>query len=586
MNCIKESDNINQLWSNIIVEELVRHKITYFCISPGSRSTPLTVAAARHAKVNCKIIYDERGAAFHALGYARAANNPAVLICTSGTAVANYYPAVIEAYQENIPLIILSADRPPELRGRGANQTIDQINIFGRYTHHFTDLPCPSTEYVPSYVLKEINRAVEKSLFPFAGPVHVNCMFREPLAPKKESWPPEYLKEIQNWLDGTETFTKLEIKTSEKYDKVQIEKLIQNINKNNNGIILAGRCEKTEDQQAILDLAEKISWPVFADITSGLRLNNKSNKIIHYFDQLLLSEKIKREMKHLPLVHFGGQFVSRKLFNFLKNFKGEHIHIMSSDKIVDPAHSVTMRINNSICGVIRKILTEIDIKTTSGHDSLFEYNQKVKQCIPTFLAGEDKINEIAVTETVTRNIFNESTLFIASSMPIRDMDMFAIPGNGSIKIGANRGASGIDGTIASSVGFANGHKKAMILVIGDLAFIHDLNSLSMLRECENPVLIILINNQGGGIFSFLPISDHQDVFEKNFATPHQFTFEKIAEMFGLKYFNPKTCKDFENLFSQYQYSKKATLIEVKTNRRENLELHNSLQKYISTHLPG
>jgi len=212
MDCIKNSANINQLWANIIVEELVRHKINYFCISPGSRSTLLTIAAARHSKVKSKIIYDERGAAFHALGYARATKTPAVLICTSGTAVANYYPAIIEAFQENLPVIILSADRPPELQNRGANQAIDQKNIYGKYTKHNINFPCPSIEKSPVYVLQEINKAIQQSITIEAGPVHVNCMFREPLSSSKESWPQSYINDIENWMTKEEPFIKTERK--------------------------------------------------------------------------------------------------------------------------------------------------------------------------------------------------------------------------------------------------------------------------------------------------------------------------------------------------------------------------------------
>ena len=165
------------------------------------------------------------------------------------------------------------------------------------------------------------------------------------------------------------------------------------------------------------------------------------------------------------------------------------------------------------------------------------------------------------------------------------MDMFAQPGDSHIYVAANRGASGIDGTIASALGFANGHKKPLTLVIGDLAFLHDLNSLSMIKECEQPVLIVLINNQGGGIFSFLPIAEYKDVFEKNFAAPHPYSFEKIAEMFGMKYFNPKTNQDLAHLYAQYQYSQKVTLIEIKTDRNENFELHKKLQQQIMSILP-
>lgn len=579
MDFINKSENINLLWTNLIIEELIRHKVDYFCISPGSRSTPLTIAAVKHPKTKTKIIYDERGAAFHALGYARATKTPAVLICTSGTAVANYYPAVIEAYQENIPLIVLSADRPLELRNTGANQTIDQVDIFGKYTHHFVDLPCPSIDIEPGFVLSEIDKAVFLATAVNAGPVQINCMFREPLAPQKEVWPNNYLAAIKEWLSCTKIFTKKEAKKSSAPEE-EINSLIEIINKNPRGFIIAGRMENPDDQRAVLMLAEKIKWPIFADITSVLRLNSKSTWILHFFDRLLLSDGIESMLTRIPILHFGGQFVSKRLLQLLKIHKGEHIHVSATDKIIDPANSVTKKLNIPICALIEKILPRLE-KRTESHLNLEKYHHQVHEIIGQYSEHpQDTLSEISVAQIISQNITNEAALFIASSMPIRDMDMFAIPNQNDVIIGSNRGASGIDGTIASSLGFASGLRRPLTLLIGDLAFMHDLNALAMIKDCAQPIIIVLINNQGGGIFSFLPVADYEDVFERNFATSHNFTFEKIAEMFGLKYFNPKSNQDFITLYTQYQYSKKPTLIEIRTNRTENFQQHKELNNKI------
>ena len=583
MDCIKNSDNINLLWSNIIVEELIRHKIDYFCISPGSRSTPLTVAAARHSKSRCKLFYDERGSAFHAIGYARATKKPAVLICTSGTAVANYYPAVIEASQEALPLIVLSADRPPELRNRGANQTIDQANIFGKYSRYFTEMPCPSIENPAGFVLQEINQAIKKCMADNGGPVQVNCMFREPLAPQKEQWPASYINDISEWLKDNKPFFEIE-KDIVQANETSFDEIVTMLNDNKKGIILLGRCEDAQSRKAVVDLAEHCGWPVFPDITSGLRLNSNSDKVIHYFDQLLLSENLRDRLSNLPVLHFGGQLVSKRLLKFLEKHKAGHIHVMPTNKKIDPANSVTSRIPFAIDRVINHVMPRIKTKSLFYKD-LQILSQGVHSDVLNFLKSQNKINEISAVVSISKDIFNETALFVASSMPVRDMDMFAVPGEAHIMVGSNRGASGIDGTIASAIGFANGLQRPLVLLIGDLAFLHDLNSLAMIKECEQPVLIILINNQGGGIFSFLPIAQYEDVFEKNFATPHSYSFDKIAEIFSMKYFNPKTSDDFSSLFSQYQYSKKPTLIEIKTNREENYRLHKNLQEQILSKLP-
>ena len=294
---VQNSENLNLLFTGLLIEELVRHNVTYFCISPGSRSAPLTIAAVRHSKTDSHIFYDERGAAFHALGYARASGKPAVLICSSGTAVANYYPAVIEAFQENIPLIILSADRPANLRDTGANQTIDQVEIYGKYTHFFADLPCPELTKEASFILKIVDSAFYAATSIDAGPVQLNCQFTEPLTPEKLSWPEEYLLTAEPWLQSNQPFSKRLLKNKNPESEA-IEHVHRVITKNQTGIIIAARNENLSDQKAILNLAEKIGWPIFADITSGIRLN-KSPFIIHYFDFLLTSKSLSRKNEGL-----------------------------------------------------------------------------------------------------------------------------------------------------------------------------------------------------------------------------------------------------------------------------------------------
>lgn len=580
MNLIQSSENINILWANLIIEELTRFGINYFCISPGSRSSPLTITTAKHPQVKTNLFYDERGAAFHALGYARASKKPAVLICTSGTAAANYYPAVIEASQEYIPLIVLSADRPPELRNSGANQTIDQVNLYGKYPRLFFDFPCPNEKDDASFVLSKIDMAVSYSTGINPGPVHLNCMFREPLAPRKEPWPLDYLNSLDNWPSTKDTFKK-RATVSQNLTKNDLLKVIKIIEENRGGIILAGRNENHDDRQAILKLADKLNWPVFADITSGLRFNS-SEKVIHYFDQILLSGAIKEEFYNVPIIHFGGQFVSNRLLQFLENHKAAHVHILETEKIIDPAKSVTLRIQQSINVLIEKILPQVSPKNeTIILNDLVKQNSIIKRCLLDFDSRQTTLNEISVARIISQNIYPQSAIFLASSMPVRDMDMFGSPQNENTLIGSNRGASGIDGTIASAIGFSVGSKRPITLIIGDLAFIHDMNSLAMLANFNYPLTIVLINNQGGGIFSFLPIADYGDVFEANFGTPHNLTFKKMAEMFGLDYFHPESVNQLQEIYSHCQKGNNTTLIEVCTNRQENFELHKKLQNELN-----
>lgn len=581
---IQNSENLNILYSNLIIEELVRLNVTYFCISPGSRSAPLTIATARNSKTETCIIYDERGAAFHAIGYARASKRPAVLICSSGTATANYYPAVIEAYQENIPLIILSADRPAELRNTGANQTIDQVNLFGKYSMFFADLPCPEEREDAAFILNIIDDAFSAATAINAGPVHLNCQFREPLSPKKLPWPESYIANIKLWIITDKPFTS-STKENPTIAKRDISSIVKIVNESPAGLILTGRNEQPDDQKAILKCAEKTGWPIFADITSGLRFN-PSPFIIHHFDILLMDENFLNKLKGLPILHFGGQFVSKKLLNFLEQHKGDHIHISDTSKIIDPAKSVTLKVQNSICAFIENLLPNLQQKKRSSLlDEAQNLNNSVQSEVVSFsVEHEGSLNEISVINLITRHIKDDSSLFIASSMPIRDMDKFAQPVGKSITIGANRGASGIDGTIASAVGFAVGSKKPTTLLIGDLAFLHDQSSLVILSEMDIPLTIVLINNQGGGIFSFLPISDHKDVFERNFGTPHNLSFKNLAEQYSMNYFTPKTNNNFCEVYQKCQSDKTSTLIEIKSERKENYELHKNIDARIKLKL--
>ena len=232
--------NINILWGSLIIAELIRNGIDYFCISPGSRSAPLATAVAQNQRARYLICFDERGAAFHALGYGRATGRPAALICTSGTAAANYYPAIIEASADNIPMLVLTADRPPELHESGANQVIDQPNLYGKYLNWEFDLPCPDEKIPPQFVLTTVDQAVFRSRRKPGGPVHVNCMFREPLAPFSEPIGNDYLQLISDWERKTEPLTKYEI-AGVKPESSILKEVSDIIDHAKRGIVLAGK---------------------------------------------------------------------------------------------------------------------------------------------------------------------------------------------------------------------------------------------------------------------------------------------------------------------------------------------------------
>lgn len=577
-----EFSHLNELWGILIVDELVRTGVTCFSISPGSRSTPLTLAVSKQKQAKPVVHFDERGAAFYALGHSRATGNPAALICTSGTAAANYFPAIIEASVDSVPLLILTADRPPELRQTGANQTIDQTKLYGDYVRWQMDIPCPDEKIPPEFVLSTIDQAVYRSLRTPSGPVHLNFMFRKPLAPEKQKHNyGEYLKDVSAWMKNSGAYTKYE-KVPTAPPPETIKSAAKIINSSKLGLIVAGKMSSI-DAPAMSELADKTGWPVFPDIASGLRLGAKKKNVIPHFDLMLLSENT-HQVSFDTVFHFGSQVVSKRLNQFLNSARPKnYVRVVNRPERLDPNHQVTNRIECQIY----EFCTEVAglVKKGTGNtitEMLFNMSSQVNQAIAD-LAGKNKhgrITEPAAARIISQTISKNSALFLASSLPVRAMDMFAANDAQAVKVEYNRGVSGIDGTIATAVGYANGLKKPVTLLVGDLAFLHDLNSLSLVENSQLPITIVVLNNDGGGIFSFLPVSEIGNSFEKFFGTPHGLSFEKSAEQFGINYYHPKTAVEFQRTYSNSQKKKNSSIIEITTNRKANREFQQKIAQKV------
>jgi 2-succinyl-5-enolpyruvyl-6-hydroxy-3-cyclohexene-1-carboxylate synthase len=577
--------NINSFWGYLLINELVRNDITYFCISPGSRSTPITIAAAENDQAEKIICLDERGAAFHALGYAQATGKPAVVICTSGTAAANYYPAVIEAKNSQIPLILLTADRPPELRDTGANQTIDQVKMFGDFLNWQFDLPCPDTQIPAKFVLTTTDQAVHRSISPQAGPVHLNCMFREPLEPSEIPLPDNYGESISKWEKSGHPLTEYKASTRMVGDS-DLSALAGLINKTNHGWLVVGQLNNDAERNAVTELAAKLHWPVFADITSGIRNKKELRSVDPYFDQLLLSEKKRDDLTPKLILHFGRPLTSKRYLKTIEKLSSpNYIQIDTGESRLDPEHLVTQRFCGDIEPICQKLEKQIESKLNNRNEQyLNDIINKIDSIIDPYCSPEKPVSEISVARLISQKISDTEGLFLASSMPIRDFDMYSGPLLNTSNISSNRGVSGIDGTVASAVGYANGLKQRVTLVIGDLAMIHDLNSLSQVHKNEFRITIVLVNNGGGGIFSFLPISRFQHVFDRYFSTSHTYRFDQVSKMFDIVYENPSTNLDLIESYKKSIKSDRSTIIEINTVKEENYKLHQEIQNKIITAL--
>ena len=569
---------ITSLWSFIVIEELIRQGVDFFCISPGSRSTPLTVAIARNPKARWKMFADERSAGFFALGYGRATGRPAVLVCTSGTAVANYFPAVVEASMDLQPMIILSADRPFELLECGANQTIRQEGMFGSYTRWNMQLPLPSREVHLNALLSTLAYAVAKAVGSPAGPVHLNQPFREPLEPESFDLNDPWLEPMQEWLK-TGNPSGLSAFPEHHPGAGTVTVVRETLAKAKQPLIIAGSMHSKEEGDAVRELARDLQVPLYADLSSGIRLSDG----VQPWQLAFQSSGFTRHFRPDLVLHFGGHIIAKHPASALIEWNPEHyIVVRPHANRFSPDHNVTLSIEASLVHASASLKGSRTAVSGIKTESAEEFFRRAGEEIDAETLPLQPVTEISAARLTSRLITTEQLLFISNSMPVRDMDTYAFNGHhNGIRCGINRGVSGIDGILSTAAGFAEGYRKAATLIIGDIAFLHDLNALSLLSTLSFPLQIIVLNNNGGGIFSFLPVSEYSDIFETHFATPQNYSIHSAAETFGVDYACPETNSEFSEIYTAASASNRSTVIEVKGSRQENLQQHRALQARIS-----
>ena len=573
--------NLNSFWADLIIEELIRCGADHFCIAPGSRSTPLVVAAARNAKAQCVVCYDERVAGFYALGYAKAANKPAVVITTSGTAVANLLPAVTEAHSDYVPMLLLTADRPEELSDTGANQTLQQTEIFAGFLRWRHTLPCPSEAFPPEAVLTTIDQAVFRTRSLCGGPVHLNCRYREPLEPCEQCVVENYTAKISNWSDSDVPFTSYQEPQVCPNEKA-LDEVVEVLGKTERGLLVIGALKTNFERKQVLDLAQKLNWPVYADITSGVRLTSEATSSIRYFDQQILSSEFNQAVRPDAVLHFGGRTTSKRLDQFLDASRPDHyIVVHASPDRYDRAHAVTMRIQAAPAEVARTISEKIGThQKTSYFDLMLKISKQADAVIDRRVKSDTQLSEPFVARHLSAIVPHDSCLFLSNSMPVRDMDLYGVNNRGSVFSTANRGVSGIDGIISTAIGITTARRSPTTIVIGDIAFLYDLNALAFLTDQALPISVVVINNQGGGIFDFLPISECQDVLEKFFVAKHDFQFSGVCDTFKLDYYKAREKDEFVQAYAKAAKKKTPAVIEVVTDRKTNLELRRSIKSEI------
>ena len=567
---MKKYFNRNHFWADLFVNQLMVWGIKHVCISPGSRNTPLTMAFATNKKFKKIILADERSSGFFALGISKDSLKPVVVVTTSGTAVAELYPAIIEAYYERIPMIICTADRPKFLRNTGANQTINQDNIFSNHIRYFKDLELPSLNKakLKSYI-HGISESVKTAVLTDPGPVHLNFPFKKPLEPNSFS------DNIN--LKLSEFLTPALPKEMSK-PKIDLRNVFNKLENSSRPLIHFGWDNYDKELYKILSkISVKHKIPVLVDGATDLRFTNFGNSSFFTNHSSFISH-----IRKSPdiIIQFGNAPTSKQMLEFLSNTKALRLLVNNFGDVKDPSPNKGLLIIEDPVKLLNGLSEyTINRKWTEW----FRYLSKletISENNKSIIKKGKFVSEPGTINLILKSIPNNSNILVSNSLPIRDFDYFASKRKKNFKIYTNRGASGIDGIISTASGVAWNSKKPSFLIIGDLAFYHNLSALSTLDQLKIPLKIILFNNGGGSIFRMLPISEDNEFFNEYFLTPQELNYGNITKAFNGKYFKPRSLKSFEENLKKISNLNRFSVTELKTNSEESVELRKKYWKIV------
>ncbi len=589
-----EPANALYAYVGAFVDELRRAGLEHVVICPGSRSTPLALAFAAQPAIRIWMHIDERSAAFFALGMAKRLARPVALLCTSGTAAANFFPAIIEAHLTHVPLLVLTADRPHELRDCGAPQAIDQNRLYGTYVKWFVDVALP--EATPSalrYIRTLANRATALTAAIPAGPVHLNLPFREPLTPEPASGadlPPQERLDSAAWHGRSESLPYVRVTESGPgaLPSEALSRLVHLLRQYERGLLVAGPCTHPHLAEALAALAARCGYPLLADPLSSLRtLSDDGLPLICSYDAFLRSEYFGAQATPELVLRFGAMPTSKPLLLYLKR------HATCPQIVIDGqagweeptqlASEVIHADPAAFCEQVAQALSQAGLarRRSTGWSLLWQHAERLTR--QTLLAAIERLPDLfegRVFTELAQLLPDGATLYVGNSMPVRDMDTF-FWSERRIHCLGNRGANGIDGVVSSALGVsaasqALGSPDPVVLVIGDLSFLHDLNGLLAAHLHHLTLLVILINNDGGGIFSFLPQAAYPQHFERLFGTPTGLDFAPAIQMYGGTLTRIRNWDEFRLACREALASGGLQVIEVPTERQSNVQLHRQL----------
>src|SRR6266852_5395094 len=596
----QDSANPMYVYVGAFVDELQRAGVRNVVICPGSRSTPLAMAFAAQAGIRIWMHVDERSAAYFGLGMAKRLRQPVALLCTSGTAAANFMPAVVEAKLTHVPLLVLTADRPHELRDNGAPQSIDQNRLYGTYVKWFVEVALPeATNTALRYIRTIAARAAASAQAIPAGPVHLNFPFREPLTPEPipgPSLPPVAQRDHVAWQGRPNNAPYVEIREVPlgAPTATTIGYLMDMVLGVRRGLIIIGPNDDPALVEPVVRLACHLGYPILADPLSQLRCGDHDQvMVLSSYDAFLRIDSFIESAQPELILRFGAMPASKPLLLYLKRYASCPLVIIDGHGgWEEPTQLASELIHANPAALCQSLLTALDqhdkseeIESSVSHEWLItwqEVDKVTRQTIQNVIQDFNELFEGRVFTELARLLPDGTTLYAGNSMPVRDLDTFFWCSEHRIRIMGNRGASGIDGVVSSALGARAGaaQNEPTVLVLGDLSFFHDLNGLLAARLYQLNLTVVLINNDGGGIFSFLPQGAYPEHFEQLFGTPTGLDFRLAVQMYGGQFQKVDTWEQFRKAVSRGLNTGGLHVIEVPTERTSNVNMHRQLWEVI------
>ena len=560
------SSAITATFCATLVDEWIRCGVQHAVVAPGSRSTPMALAIAARSELHLHVFHDERSASFAALGIGLSSKSgklmPAILLCTSGTAAVEFHAAVVEAHYASVPMLVCTADRPPELQGVGAAQTIDQQNLYGSSTRLFVDAGV-ADDTVRDKWRQLADEVLSAAIRTDAGPVHLNLPFREPLVGIADELPAVINSQVGYAFDDPQTIP---------------QGLIQKLSAmcvGERGVIVAGN--GIDNPRMVLELAHRLQWPVFADSRSGCRVdvaNACGATVVSNADILLRDSETAATYSPLVVLRFGEPPVSKVVNTWLRESKCTYVAVSNSLQLIDPDRIVVEHIVAKASHVCESLNAHVQQKPATPWVKNWEMMQATCGSILGSMWNDSSaLTEPLVARTLVEAMPQDSNLVLSSSMPVRDVEWFSAPRVG-VRVLANRGVNGIDGVVSTAVGVAAESGKLTALLIGDIALLHDTNGLLNLIQRKVDLKIVVVDNKGGGIFSFLPQSTTLEPqrFEQLFGTPHNVDIGQLVQAHGLPNTTVGTVAQLKGALAQ----KGSRVIIVNTDRRQNVADHDAV----------